>query len=126
MKLTLDKANVIADKTLAKARDAKYRPMCVAVLDDGGHLKVLKREDAASIRRSRAAVSSARADSGIPSASEPASTSGSRWAAASSRPRAPGISTAANDPPRASLAAWATASSVAASERCSARADAIP
>ena len=31
MKLTLDKANVIADKTLAKARDAKYRPMCVAV-----------------------------------------------------------------------------------------------
>ena len=59
MTLTLDKANVIADKTLAKARDAKYRPMCVAVLDDGGHLKVLKREDAASILRPDIAIGKA-------------------------------------------------------------------
>jgi len=59
MKLTLDKANVIADKTLAKARDAKYRPMCVAVLDDGGHLKVLKREDNASILRPQIAIGKA-------------------------------------------------------------------
>ena len=59
MKLTLDKANVIADQTLAKAREAKYRPMCVAVLDDGGHLKVLKREDKASILRPQIAMGKA-------------------------------------------------------------------
>ena len=59
MKLTLDKASIIADKTLAKARDAKYRPMCVAVLDEGGHLKVLKREDNASILRPQIAIGKA-------------------------------------------------------------------
>jgi len=59
MKLTLDKACVIADQTLAKARAAKYRPMCVAVLDEGGHLKVLKREDAASILRPDIAIGKA-------------------------------------------------------------------
>ena len=59
MKLSLDKANVIADRTLAKAREAKYRPMCVAVLDDGGHLKVLKREDNASILRPQIAIGKA-------------------------------------------------------------------
>ena len=59
MKLTLDKANVIADQTLAKAREAKYRPMCVAVLDEGGCLKVLKREDAASILRPDIAIGKA-------------------------------------------------------------------
>lgn len=59
MKLTLEKSSVIADRTLAKARDAKYRPMCVAVLDDGGHLKVLKREDNASILRPLIAIGKA-------------------------------------------------------------------
>jgi uncharacterized protein GlcG (DUF336 family) len=59
MKLTLDKADLIADKTLAKARAAKYRPMCVAVLDEGGHLKVLKREDKASILRPQIALGKA-------------------------------------------------------------------
>ena len=59
MKLTLDRANVIADKTLATARAAKYRPMCVAVLDEGGYLKVLKREDNASILRPQIAIGKA-------------------------------------------------------------------
>lgn len=59
MKLTLEKANTIADKTLAKARDAKYRPMCVAVLDDSGCVKVLKREDNASILRPDIAIGKA-------------------------------------------------------------------
>jgi uncharacterized protein GlcG (DUF336 family) len=59
MKLTLDKADLIANKTLAKARESKYRPMCVAVLDEGGHLKVLKREDKASILRPQIAVGKA-------------------------------------------------------------------
>lgn len=59
MKLTLEKASILADKTLAKGREAKFRPLCVAVLDDGGHLKVLKREDGASILRPQIAISKA-------------------------------------------------------------------
>jgi uncharacterized protein GlcG (DUF336 family) len=59
MKLSLEKANTIADRTLAKAREAKYRPMCVAVLDEGGHLKILKREDNASILRPQIALGKA-------------------------------------------------------------------
>jgi len=59
MKLTLESASTIADKTLAKARSSKFRPMCVAVLDDGGWLKVLKREDGASILRPQIAIGKA-------------------------------------------------------------------
>jgi len=59
MKLTLECASTIADKTLAKARSSKFRPMCVAVLDDGGCLKVLKREDGASILRPQIAIGKA-------------------------------------------------------------------
>src|SRR5947208_7739208 len=59
MQLTLDKASIIADKALAKARSSKFRPMCVAVLDDGGCLKVLKREDGASILRPQIAIGKA-------------------------------------------------------------------
>jgi uncharacterized protein GlcG (DUF336 family) len=59
MKLTLESASTIADKTLAAARASKFRPMCVAVLDDGGCLKVLKREDGASILRPQIAVGKA-------------------------------------------------------------------
>ncbi|MBI1993174.1 MAG: heme-binding protein [Deltaproteobacteria bacterium] len=59
MPLTLEKATIIVDKALAKAREMKYRPMCVAVLDDGGHLKALKREDGASILRPQIATGKA-------------------------------------------------------------------
>jgi len=59
MKLTLEKASIIVDRTLAKARESKFRPMCVAVLDDGGHLKALKREDGASLLRPRIAIGKA-------------------------------------------------------------------
>ena len=59
MQLTLDKASIIADKALAKARESKFRPMCIAVLDEDGHLKVLKREDSASILRPQIAISKA-------------------------------------------------------------------
>jgi uncharacterized protein GlcG (DUF336 family) len=59
MKLTLEGASTIADTTLAKARASKFRPMCVAVLDDGGCLKVLKREDGASILRPQIAIGKA-------------------------------------------------------------------
>jgi uncharacterized protein GlcG (DUF336 family) len=59
MKLTLESASTIVDQTLAKARSSKFRPMCVAVLDDGGCLKVLKREDGASILRPQIAIGKA-------------------------------------------------------------------
>ena len=59
MKLTLEKASIIVDHALAKAREAKYRPMCVAVLDDGGCIKTLKREDGASILRPTIAIGKA-------------------------------------------------------------------
>ena len=35
MKLTLEKSSIIADGTLARAREMKYKPMTVAVLDEG-------------------------------------------------------------------------------------------
>lgn len=59
MKLTLENAALIVDKALAKAREAKFRPMCVAVLDHGGHLKAMKREDGASILRPQIAIGKA-------------------------------------------------------------------
>jgi uncharacterized protein GlcG (DUF336 family) len=59
MKLDLAKASVIVDTALEKARELKIRPLCVAVLDDGGHVKALKRADGASILRPQIAVSKA-------------------------------------------------------------------
>ncbi len=59
MKLTLEKASIIVDRTLAKARELKLRPMCVAVLDEGGHLKALTREDGGSILRPQIAIGKA-------------------------------------------------------------------
>ncbi len=59
MKLALEKASIIVDKTLEKARELKIRPLCVAVLDEGGHLKALKREDEASILRPQIAIGKA-------------------------------------------------------------------
>src|SRR5262245_56610277 len=59
MKLTLEKASIIVDQALAKAREMKIRPLCIAVLDDGGNLKALKREDGASILRPQVAIGKA-------------------------------------------------------------------
>src|ERR671925_2393477 len=59
MNLSLEKASLIVDQALAKAREIKIRPLCVAVLDDGGNLKALKREDGASILRPQIAISKA-------------------------------------------------------------------
>ena len=44
MKLTIEKSGTIVDQALAHARSNKIRPLCVAVLDDGGNLKALKRD----------------------------------------------------------------------------------
>ncbi|MGE5305015.1 MAG: GlcG/HbpS family heme-binding protein [Alphaproteobacteria bacterium] len=59
MKLTLEKATIIVDRALARAREMKFRPLCVAVLDDGGNLKALKRDDGASILRPQIAIGKA-------------------------------------------------------------------
>ncbi len=59
MKLTLNQANTIIDGALAKAREMKIRPLCVAVLDEGGTLKALKREDGASLLRPQIAIGKA-------------------------------------------------------------------
>ena len=49
--LTLAQANQILAAALAQARAAGYKPMGVAVLDDGGNLKAFAREDGASMFR---------------------------------------------------------------------------
>jgi uncharacterized protein GlcG (DUF336 family) len=59
MKLTLEKASIIVDRALAKAVEMKILPLCVAVLDDGGHLVALKRADGASILRPTIAMGKA-------------------------------------------------------------------
>jgi uncharacterized protein GlcG (DUF336 family) len=59
MNLSLEKASLIVDQALAKARELKIRPLCVAVLDDGGNLKALKRDDGASILRPQVAIGKA-------------------------------------------------------------------
>jgi uncharacterized protein GlcG (DUF336 family) len=59
MPLTLEKASIIVDTALVKAREMKIRPLCIAVLDDGGHLKALKRDDGASILRPQIAIGKA-------------------------------------------------------------------
>lgn len=57
--LTLAVAQQIIDAALAHARKAAAQPLCVAVLDAGGHLITLAREDGASLLRSDIAVAKA-------------------------------------------------------------------
>ena len=59
MKLTIDKASIIVDQALAYGRANKIRPLCVAVLDEGGYVKALKRDDGASLLRPTIAVGKA-------------------------------------------------------------------
>ena len=49
--LTLDQANTIIAAALAQSKQAGYKPMGVAVLDEAGHLKAYGREDGASMFR---------------------------------------------------------------------------
>jgi len=57
--LTLDQASLIVDHALGKGREIHSPPLTVAVLDAGGHLKTLKREDGAGILRPEIAVGKA-------------------------------------------------------------------
>jgi uncharacterized protein GlcG (DUF336 family) len=58
-RLTLLTASLIADKSLEKGREMGFAPLTVAVLDAGGQLKVLKREDGASLLRPEIAMGKA-------------------------------------------------------------------
>jgi uncharacterized protein GlcG (DUF336 family) len=49
--LTLAQASIIVDKALEKGRELGLKPLTVAVLDAGGHLVALKREDGSSLLR---------------------------------------------------------------------------
>lgn len=57
--LTLAQAEAIADAALAKGRELGLLPLCVVVLDAGGHLKSAKREDGASLARPEIATAKA-------------------------------------------------------------------
>ena len=64
-RLTLAQANRIVEAALAKAREMKVKPLAVAVLDDGGHVKALQREDEASMFRNDVAIGKAWAAVGM-------------------------------------------------------------
>ncbi len=53
--LSLDAARTIAEATLKKGRETNCQPLAVAVLDSGGHAKVILREDGAGILRNQIA-----------------------------------------------------------------------
>ena len=57
--LTLQVADLIADKALEKGRELNFARLTVAVLDAGGQIKVIKREDGASLLRPEIAVGKA-------------------------------------------------------------------
>ena len=63
--LTLDQANKIIEVAFAKAREMKVKPLAVAVLDDGGNVKSLQRQDDASMLRNDVAVGKALAAVGM-------------------------------------------------------------
>jgi uncharacterized protein GlcG (DUF336 family) len=49
--LTLERANTIIAEAFSKARDMKVPPLTVVVLDAGGNLKAMQRQDGASMFR---------------------------------------------------------------------------
>lgn len=57
--LTLAQASTIVDVALAKGRELKLQPLTVAVLDAGGQLKALKREDQSGLLRPEIALGKA-------------------------------------------------------------------
>ncbi len=57
--LTLEHASTIIDTALSRARAHTMLPLTVAVLDAGGHLVALKREDGSGILRSEIAIGKA-------------------------------------------------------------------
>ncbi len=57
--LNFDQASKIANETRANARETLTNPIAVAVLDSGGHLVVMEREDGAAFMRPPIAIGKA-------------------------------------------------------------------
>src|SRR5439155_8993332 len=57
--LTLAQASMIVDKALEKGRELKLHPLTVVVLDAGGHMVAMKREDRSGILRAQIATGKA-------------------------------------------------------------------
>jgi uncharacterized protein GlcG (DUF336 family) len=57
--LNLKTASLIMDKALEKGRELKFAPLTVVVLDAGGHMKAMKREDGSSLLRPEVAMGKA-------------------------------------------------------------------
>jgi uncharacterized protein GlcG (DUF336 family) len=57
--MRLEHAATIVDAALAEGRSRKLAPLCVVVLDAGGHAVALKREDRAGISRPQLALAKA-------------------------------------------------------------------
>jgi uncharacterized protein GlcG (DUF336 family) len=57
--LRLDTAVAIARAVVDRGREAGFKPLTVAVLDSGGHIKALLRDDGASLLREKIAVAKA-------------------------------------------------------------------
>jgi uncharacterized protein GlcG (DUF336 family) len=57
--LTLAQASTIVDAALAKGRDLGLLPLTVVVLDAGGQMKAMKREDGSSLLRPEIALGKA-------------------------------------------------------------------
>lgn len=57
--VTLDQATTLIDAALAAGVDARMMPLTVAVLDTGGHLVALKRQDGSGIMRVQVATGKA-------------------------------------------------------------------
>ncbi len=59
IELALEAASVIVDAALAEGARRNYQPLCVVVLDKGGHPLVLKRQESAAISRPQIATAKA-------------------------------------------------------------------
>lgn len=59
VRVTLELANTIITATLQNRVELGFKPLCVAVLDAGGHLVALQREDGASTLRPQIAIAKA-------------------------------------------------------------------
>ena len=57
--VTLAQASIIVDKALEKGRELKLHPLTVVVLDAGGHMVAMKREDRSGILRTQIATGKA-------------------------------------------------------------------
>ena len=57
--VSLAQASIILDKALAKGRELKLHPLTVVVLDAGGHMVAMKREDRSGILRTQIATGKA-------------------------------------------------------------------